>query len=46
MTALTSGQSSSDHPRAASDYRFEHLNLGLLLRDMRFSRTALGPVTG
>ena len=43
MTALTSGQSSSDRPRAASDYRFEHLNLGLLLRDMRFSRTALGP---
>ena len=43
MTALTSPQPSSDRPRNASDYRFEHLNLGLLLRDMQFRRTALVP---
>ncbi len=35
--------SSSESPRIASDYRFEHLNLGLLLGDMRFSRTGLAP---
>ena len=34
---------SSERPRNTSDYRFEHLNLGLLLGDMRFSRTALLP---
>ncbi len=33
----------SDRARNASDYRFEHLNLGLLLRDMRFNRAALAP---
>ncbi len=45
MTALntTSHQPSSDRLRNASDYRFERLNLGLLLQDMRFKRTALVP---
>ncbi len=45
MTALntTSHQPSSDRPRNASDYRFERLNLGLLLQDMRFKRSALVP---
>ena len=45
MTALNiaSHASSSESPRNANDYRFEHLNLGLLLQDMRFSRTALAP---
>ena len=45
MTALNiaSHDSSSEAPREANDYRFEHLNLGLLLQDMRFSRTALAP---
>ena len=45
MTALNiaSHESSSEAPREANDYRFEHLNLGLLLQDMRFSRTALAP---
>ena len=45
MTALNiaSHASSSESPRNANDYRFEHRNLGLLLQDMRFSRTALSP---
>ena len=45
MTALNiaSHDSSSEAPREASDYRFEHLNLGLLLQDMRFSRIAPAP---
>ena len=45
MTTLTiaSHDSSTESPREADDYRFEHLNLGLLLQDMRFSRTALAP---
>ncbi len=35
--------SSSERPPSGSDYRFEHLNLGLFLQDVRFSRTALVP---
>ena len=41
MTALNTAQ--HDSSSEANDYRFEHLNLGLLLEDMRFSRTALAP---
>ncbi len=43
VTGAASHASSSESPRIASDYRFEHLNLGLLLGDMRFSRTGLAP---
>ena len=45
MTTLNTAphDSSTEAPREANDYRFEHLNLGLLLQDMRFSRTALAP---
>jgi thiol-disulfide isomerase/thioredoxin len=43
MVALTPDQPSGDPPHHVNDYRFEHLNLGLLLRDMRFRRTALVP---
>ena len=41
MTALHTAP--HDSSNEANDYRFEHLNLGLLLEDMRFSRTALAP---
>ena len=40
---VPSQEHSSDRPRKSSDYRFDHLNLGLLLRDMRFNRAALVP---
>ncbi len=45
MTApnITSHDSSSERPPHRSDYRFEHLNLGIFLRDTRFGRTALVP---
>ncbi len=45
MSALNiaSDNSSSKRLHDASDYRFEHLNLGLLLGDMRFSSTGLAP---
>lgn len=43
IAARASHASSSENPRIASDYRFEHLNRGLLLGDMRFSRTSLAP---
>ena len=40
---IASHDSSSERPSKGSDYRFEHLNLGLFLQDARFSRTALVP---
>ncbi len=45
MTTLdiASHDSVSERPLKTDDYRFEHLNLGLLLGDMRFSSTALAP---
>ena len=45
MTTLdiASHDSVSARPLNTGDYRFEHLNLGLLLGDMRFSSTALAP---
>ena len=42
MTALNiTSHDSSGGSHEDNDYRFEHLNLGLLLKDMRFGRTAL-----
>ena len=42
MTALNiTSHDSSGGLHEDNDYRFEHLNLGLLLKDMRFGRTAL-----
>ncbi len=45
MTApnIASNDSSSERPPSGGDYRFDHLNLGLFLQDVRFSRTALVP---
>ena len=45
MTApnVASHDSSSERPPHGSDYRFEHLNLGLFLQDVRFGGTALVP---
>ena len=40
---IASHDSSSERPSKGSDYRFEHLNLGLFLQDARFSRIALVP---
>ena len=45
MTAPNISNHTPLHTRASdsSDYRFEHLNIGMLMRDMRFSGAALQP---
>jgi thiol-disulfide isomerase/thioredoxin len=40
---IASNDSSSEQPPSGSDYRFDHLNLSVFLRDVRFGRIALVP---